>query len=304
MPCLRSVACFLLSGAVLGLALDRPGHAQPAKEGAAAGQPVKVIVKKDVVYGSVHGAGLLADIAYPEGAGPVPAMVSVHGGRWVASSRTDAGEGAIDVAQWAGFGFFAMTIDYRLAGCTPPPACYQDLQCAIRWVHAHAAAYRIDPDRIFLIGMSAGGHLVSLAATLGESQFPKTGGWEKHSADVRGVISLSAPYELEKLSWGNLWKPAGGDPQEARRLASPIRHITAKTKPMLILHSDNDGSVPVQQAMDMAEALEKAKVRHRLALFKNKGHMRVTDEVIKETRAFIEEISRSKPGPSKQRSAR
>src|SRR5262245_48022119 len=79
-------------------------------------QPAKLVVKKDVVYGNVQGAGLLADIAYPEGAKKLPVILSVHGGRWVGSNRTDAREGAIDVEQWAGFGLFAMTIDYRLAG--------------------------------------------------------------------------------------------------------------------------------------------------------------------------------------------
>ena len=196
-----------------------------------------------------------------------------------------------------------MTIDYRLAGCTPPPACYQDLQCAIRWVHAHADEYQLDPERIFLIGMSAGGHLVSLVATLGDGPFARTGGWEKESADIRGVISLSAPYELEQLSWGNLWKPAAGDALEARRLASPIRHISTKTRPILILHSDNDGSVPLQQAKDMAAALEKAKAPHRISIYKNQGHMRVTPDVIKETRAFIEEISKSTAEPPKNRGA-
>ncbi len=256
------------------------------------GKPAKVIAKADVLYGRVHGAGLLADIAYPEGKGPFPVILSVHGGRWVGSSKTDAGEGAINVSQWAGFGFFAMSIDYRLAGCSPPPACYQDLLCAIRWVHAHSDAYPIDTQRIFLIGMSAGGHLVSLAATLGDGKFPRTGGWDKHSTEVRGVISLSAPYELEKLSWGGNWAPASASGLAARSLASPIQHVSEKTKPILIIHSDNDGSVPVQQALDMAQALEKAKAPHRLSVHKNKGHMRVTEEVIKEARAFIDEVSK------------
>lgn len=286
---MRCLSCSLLSAALLGLAA--PAHAQPAR----------VVVKKDVVYGTVHGAGLLADIAYPDGKGPFPVILSVHGGRWVASHRSDPGEGAINVEQWAGFGFFAMSIDYRLVGCTAPPACYQDVQCAIRWVHAHKNRYPIDADRLFLIGMSAGGHLVSLAATLGDGSFPRTGGWEKHSNALRGVISLSGPYDLEKLSWGNLWKPASGDQMAARRLASPIRHVTAKTTPMLILHSDNDGSVPVQQARDMAAVLEKAGARHHLSIYKNKGHMRVTEDVIKETRAFVEEISKSKPQPPEKR---
>jgi len=235
---------------------------------------------------------LLADIAYPDGEGPFPVIVSVHGGRWVASSKTDAGEGAINVTQWAEFGYFAMSIDYRLAGCSPPPACYQDVLCAIRWIHGQAKLYPIDTERIFLIGMSAGGHLVSLAATLGDGPFPRTGGWEKQSSDVRGVISLSAPYELETLSWGKLWAPAGGDADAARRLASPIRHVGPKTKPMLIIHSDDDGSVPVQQAIDMAQTLEAAKVRHRFSLHRKKGHLRVTDEAIQETREFIQEVSR------------
>ncbi len=255
----------------------------------------KIIVKKDVVYGRVQGAGLLADVAHPEGKGPLPVILSVHGGRWVASHRNDPGEGAIDVEKWAGFGFFAMTIDYRLVGCTAPPACYQDLQCAIRWLHAHADQYPIDKERIFLIGMSAGGHLVSLAATLGAGPFARTGGWEKSSNDIRGVISLSGPYDLEELSWGNLWKPATGAQLEARRLASPIRHVSANTKPMLILHSDNDGSVPIKQAQNMADALKKVKAPHRFVQYENKGHMRVTDDVIKETRAFVEEVCKPKP---------
>jgi acetyl esterase/lipase len=257
-------------------------------------QPAKIIVKTDVVYGNVHGAGLLADVAYPEGKGPFPVILSVHGGRWVASHRNDPGEGAIDVKQWAGFGYFAMTIDSRLVGCSPPPACYQDVQCAIRWVHAHKDKYPIDADRIFLFGMSAGGHLVSLAATLGDGPYLRTGGWPKHSNDVRGVISLSGPYDLEKLSWGTLWKPAAGDQMEARKQASPIRHVSAKTKPILILHSDNDGSVPIQQAIEMAEVLEKAKAPHRLIVHKKKGHMRITEDVITQTRAFIDEISKRK----------
>ena len=288
---LAILVVFLLATGACGLA--HVAAAQPADG------PAKVIVEKNVAYGAIDGADLLADIAYPEGKGPFPVILSVHGGRWVGSSRTDAGEGAIDVAQWAGFGFFAMTIDYRLAGVKAPPACFQDLQCAIRWLHAHADKYPIDRQQVFLIGMSAGGHLVSLAATLGESHFPKTGGWEDRPAEIRGVISLSAPYELESLSWGNLWKPAEGDALEARRLASPIRHVTAQTKPMLILHSDDDGSVPVQQAIDMAHALKAAKAPHTLSLYKNQGHMRVTEDVIKEARAFIERVGNGKPLPEK-----
>ena len=92
-----------------------------------------------VVYGYVHGASLLADIARPEEGDNLPVALSIHGGRWYFGTRRDTG--AIDVRQWAGFGFFAMSIDYRLVTCSPAPAAYQDVLCAIRWVHANAGRY-------------------------------------------------------------------------------------------------------------------------------------------------------------------
>jgi len=248
----------------------------------------KVQFKEDVVYGRVQGAGLLADIAYPEGKGPFPVILSVHGGRWFRESKST--HSAIKVRQWAGLGFFAMSIDYRLVGCTPAPACYQDVLCAIRWVHAHAGQYPIDTGRIFLLGQSAGGHLVSLAATLGEGPFKRTGGWEDQPHDFRGVISVAAPYDLNQLGWGNGWTPPGQEPLAARQLASPIQHVSGKTRPILLIHSDDDQSVPIQQALAMVGVLEKARVRHRFVHYKDKGHISITEDVIREARAFVEEM--------------
>src|SRR5882724_4367193 len=166
----------------------RPASAQ--------GQP-NVTTKQDVIYGRADGAALLADIAYPEGREGLPVILSVHGGRWVGGNRTDAS--SIKVAQWAQFGFFAISIDYRLARSSPSPVQYQDFLCAIRWVHAHAPEYHIDPSRVYLIGQSAGGHMVSLAATLGEGPYPKVGGSDQASTDFRAVISVAGAYELNTL---------------------------------------------------------------------------------------------------------
>ena len=249
----------------------------------------KIVYRENVVYGQVHGAGLLADVAFGESKQPLPAILSVHGGRWRGGHKKDTS--TIQVKQWAGFGFFAMSIDYRLVGCTPAPACYQDMQCAIRYLHANAKELNIDTDRIFLLGQSAGGHMVSLAATLGDGPFPRTGGWEEACNDFRAVISLAANYELNTLSWGSIWTPATGDPIEARKLASPVNHVSKETKPLLILHSDNDRSVPIENALLMVEALEKADARHTFHRYPTAGHMQVTDEVIKRALEFIEQQS-------------
>lgn len=255
---------------------------------AASAQDAMVEVETNVIYGADQGSALVADLAYPSGARGMPAIVYVHGGSWRGGSRN--GNGALDVEQWAGFGFFAMTIDYRLVGATPAPAAYQDVQTAIRWVHAHADEYRIDQDRIYLIGNSSGGHLVALVATLGEGPYERVGGWENFRTDVRAVISAAGPYDLNSLSWGGLWTPVEGAAREVRRIASPIHNIGPGTKPILIVHSDDDRSVPIQQAVDMAAALDAAGVYHRFVHYEDRGHMSVTDEVTEHTLAFIAEV--------------
>jgi len=258
-----------------------------------------VVTKTDVIYGRVEGSALLANIAYPDGPALKPAIISVHGGRWRAGNRADAS--SIKVTQWAEFGYFAMSIDYRLVGGSPAPAPQLDLLCAIRWLHAHAEEYRIDPERVYLIGQSAGGQMVSLIAAAGEAGFPRVGGWEKARSDVRAVISVAATYELNSLSWGNLWTPvdsAQGKPvaglEEARRHASPITHVKPGMTPLLVIHSDDDKSVLVQQATDMAEKLKAAGVQHRYVHYTDKGHMGITDDVIREARAFIAEVEQKK----------
>src|SRR5690348_1653538 len=90
----------LLAACVVLLDLATPASAE-----------AKIVYLEDVVYGQVQGAGLLADVAYPESKQPLPVILSVHGGRWRAGHRRDGS--SINVKQWAGLGFFAMSIDYR-----------------------------------------------------------------------------------------------------------------------------------------------------------------------------------------------
>ncbi len=279
---MRRMRIFLFAAAAFAF-LPTVGMAQPS---------APVVTKTDVIYGRVEGSALLANIAYPDGPALKPAIISVHGGRWRAGNRADAS--SIKVTQWAEFGFFAMSIDYRLVGGSPAPAPYLDMLTAIRWLHAHAEDYRIDPERVYLIGQSAGGQMVSLFATAGEAGFPRVGGWETARTDVRAVISVAATYELNGLSWGNLWTPVSGNVEDARRHASPITHVNPTMKPLLIIHSDDDKSVPVQQANEMAAKVAAAGVKHRYVHHTDKGHMGITDDVIKEARAFIAEVEQKK----------
>ncbi len=254
----------------------------------------RVVVRRtDVIYGRVQGAALLADLAFPEGDDVKPAILYVFGGRWRSGSRVNNQGNWERLANLAESGFFTMTIDHRLVGGSPAPAPYEDTLCAIRWLHAHAGEYGVDQNRIFLIGNSSGGHLVALAATLGDGPFARAGGWEKSRSDFRAAISVAAPYDLNTLSWGNLWTPVSGDVEAARRQASPNFQIGPNSRPLLVIHSDDDQSVPITQALDMVDALKAAKVLHKFVRYANRGHVGLTDEVLHEAQVFIDEIEKT-----------
>ena len=130
--------------------------------------------------------------------------------------------------------------------------------------------------------------MVSLAATLGDGPYPRTGGWEKASNEIAAVISVAANYELNSLSWGKIWKPDQGDPVRSRRQASPVSHVRNGMVPFLIIHSDNDESVPIDNALMMVDALDKAGAEYMFHRYPDAGHMGITEEVKKRSREFIE----------------
>ncbi|MEX2286878.1 MAG: prolyl oligopeptidase family serine peptidase, partial [Planctomycetaceae bacterium] len=175
---------------------------------------------------------------------------------------------------------------------------YQDFQCAIRYVHAHAQELYVDTTRIFLIGQSSGGHMVSLAATLGDGDYPRTGGWEKSSNDFKAAISVAAAYDLTTLDWGALWTPPDVAADAARAQASPTKHVTKNSKPLLIMHSDNDTSVPIGNALAMVDVLQKTGAQHTFHRYPKMGHMGINQEVIDKSLAFIKEVA-AKPADEK-----
>ena len=128
--------------------------------------------------------------------------------------------------------------------------------------------------------------MVSLAATLGDGPFRRTGGWTKASNNFRAVISVAANYELTTLSWGKIWK-TGKDVVKSRKLASPVNHVRKSMKPLLILHSDNDRSVPIDNALMMVKALKKTGAVHTFHRYPSMGHMGINKEVIKRSLEFI-----------------
>jgi acetyl esterase/lipase len=126
-----------------------------------------IVIEENITYGKAGDTELKLDLARPQGDGPFPAIVFIHGGGWY-QGNPQGYRGQIQEA--ARRGYVAATISYRLmqfdeskketTTATPIfPAQIHDAKAAIRWVRANASKYHINPNRIGVTGGSAGGHL-------------------------------------------------------------------------------------------------------------------------------------------------
>src|SRR5262245_34711469 len=165
---------------------------------------------EEVVYAEIGGVQLWYDHYRPLGtAGPHPAVVLVHGGGWAGGDPSQAGPNAMHFAKR---GIATVSISYRLAPAHPFPAALDDVRRGLRWVRAHAAELDIDPDRLALVGLSAGAHLAVLAhlardvAALRADLPPELA---DVSEEVRGVVAHYGPYDLARRKPVDGYDPIG-----------------------------------------------------------------------------------------------
>jgi acetyl esterase/lipase len=240
--------------------------------------PREIVVLHDVVIGKGGGRDLHADIAYPKAqGGPLPAVIFIHGGGWLAGSHHQA-----PIQMLARAGFFAASVEYRLSGEAKWPAQIEDCKLGVRWLRANAAQYNVDPNRIGVWGESAGGHLVACLGTMGdEKEDEGDGGWPGVSSAVQAVVDYFGPTDF--IDPGNytpvaiaMTEQLFGVPHEQNpelwRSGSPLAFVKAGDPPMLIIHGDSDGLVPLAQSTVFDAALTKAGVPHQLVIVKNGNH--------------------------------
>jgi acetyl esterase len=226
-------------------------------------------VRNDVEYGTANGKRLLLDAYVPAGGeARRPAVVMIHGGGWRVG---DKASWADEAQRFAGHGWVAFSINYRLDEPSVFPAEIDDAQAAVRWVRAHAEEYRVDPARIAALGESAGGHLTAMLATLGSGSLDD-------GARIRVGAAWSPPVDLRALagSRGDGWAvPLLGCTlatcPDRLDQASPVTHVDRTDAPLYLANS-TDELVPLSQAQAMAERLQASGVEHRLDVFPGTRH--------------------------------
>ena len=229
----------------------------------------------NIQYGEAGGEKLLLDAHVPAGDGKFPVVLLVHGGGW---SAGDKEADIVPVFAAAATNFTWFTINYRLAPTNRWPACYEDVQTAIRWVKNHAGQFKGDPDRIALLGYSAGGHLVTLAATRADTD-----------TRVQAIVGFAPPTDLVTDAqrrgsldkWPSMKGLLGGaslDDGTLKQLEkmSPLNHVEPGLPPFLLIQGDLDQSVAHDLTVNFQAKLQAANVSCDLITITNGTH-RIND---------------------------
>lgn len=253
--------------------------------------------KMDLVYGEVHGTGLLMDVFTPKDKANGLAIVDVASGAW----HSDRGKiRDHTLAQLyrifcsRGYTVFAIRPGSRTRYTGLEMA--NHVRMGIRYIKLHAVEYKIDPDRIGLTGASAGGHLATLVAVTPEAGKPEASQpLQRLGTQVRAAAVFFPPTDF--LDWNG--KPAdtkmladlfflGGikghseeEIQERARQLSPAQLVKAQPIPFLLVHGDADPVVPLQQSQRMVAALKAAGGTAELIVKQGGGHpwMTLPEEV-------------------------
>jgi acetyl esterase/lipase len=240
----------------------------------------EIVFEAGLEFAKPGGESLQLNLARPKSpSGKTPAILCIHGGGFRAGKREGWDARCKLLAER---GYVAATVTYRLAPKSQFPAAVEDCKAAVRWLRANAEKYSIDPDRIGVIGDSAGGHLAQfLGVTNGVAQFEGDGGNASLSSRVSCVVNYYGPSDLTK-SYGKsvdaaevlpLWL-GGDDSKEHRRhiLASPLYWVTPAAAPTLLLQGTEDKYVNHEQAVWMRDRLKSAEVDVEFLSLEGAGH--------------------------------
>ncbi len=265
---------------LLGCSTTGAGNEALAKQLRLSGKEFGFTKHRGLVYTVQKGRRRRLDLCLPNIPGPHPVALVIHGGAWRSGSRSML-DGRVLMEALALEGIAAASMSYRLAPRYPHPAQIEDCRLALAFLHAEAALYDLDPDRVCAIGASSGGHLAGLLGTMGDasSQRPDC------------VVAICAPM--------NLVPTAGETPtqvqiesvatflgiekgiglaealrllQERGRAASPLEYVSQDDPPMLLIQGELDPFVPKSQATAMSAALAENGVRHDIYEVKGGSH--------------------------------
>jgi acetyl esterase/lipase len=234
---------------------------------------------------------LRLDVYQPKDAGTGrPVVVFFYGGSWL---RGDRSQYRFVGAALAERGFVAVLPDYRLFPKARFPAFVDDGAQAVAWVQQHAREFGGDPQRIVLMGHSAGAHMAAYLA-FNHDYLKRAGGKPE---GIAGLIGLSGPYVLRPNS--RVLHRIFGKPYTTKDW-QPVHFVDATSPPALLVHGEDDGVVSVEQTRELTAALKRHQVPVETEILAGRGHAATvagfslvlrSEALIADTTRFIERVT-------------
>jgi acetyl esterase/lipase len=281
--------------------------------------PAGTAVERDLVFARVGEKNLVLDLYRPENrSGNLPVVVWVYGGAWRTRNRVPQAPRA----SWlAAHGYAVAVIDYRLSPEALFPAQINDCKAAVRWLRTNAAQFGLDAGHIGAWGESSGGHLAALlGVTGGVADLEGDLGNAVQSSRVQAVVDFFGPTDFLQmdahalpgatLKHDPLASPesqlvGGAIKENVQKVAraNPITYVTKDAPPFLIVHGEQDLSVPLHQSELLYEALKRAPAEvtfYKIAGAGHSGSTFYTEMMQAAVRAFFDKHLKPRPNPDPQ----
>jgi acetyl esterase/lipase len=241
-------------------------------------------ITTDIVYGHKDGLALTMDVYQPKEKRNDAAILFMVSGGWYSTWRP--AEESLPLFQPyldAGYTMFAVR-----HGSSPRytiPEAIGDVRRAVRFVRNNADDYGIDPEKLGVMGMSAGGHLALVLGTTGDDGLASGDEIEKSPSRVAAVVALVPPTDLRVAVWESPESlpayrnfPALDLAMDKASASSPLVHVTKDDAPALVIMGGKDELVPPKHGQWIADAFDREKVRHKLIIIADAGHGLEGDE--------------------------
>jgi acetyl esterase/lipase len=223
------------------------------------------LLLSDQLYG--HGPRQSLDIWVPENAKAddhLPVVVFFYGGGWDSGDRDSYGFVGRALASQ---GFLVVIPDYRLTPKAHWPDFLHDSAAAVAWTHEHIAKLGGDPDRIALMGHSAGAYNAAMLAL--DPQWLHGAGSDP--AVIRGVAGLAGPYDFLPMEKGGSADRAMGKVRPVEK-TQPIAFARNDAPPLWLATGDEDETVRPRNSQNLAAAIERAGGSAALRIYPGVGH--------------------------------
>lgn len=237
-------------------------------------------IEKDIAYlapDRKEKADLYLPASNPSGARR-PAVVIIHGGGWTGGDKGAAREINIGT-NLALNGYVGLSINYVLASTNKGtakatwPQNLHDCMTAVRWLRKNAERLQVNPERIGVIGGSAGGHLAAMLAVIGgKDGLDPQGPYGEFSCRVQCAVDLYGPADLSGRLHLTMLGRSSEEAPELYRAASPVTYVDKLDPPILIVHGTADKTVDVAQSRLFAAKLKEAGARHELVIVEGAPH--------------------------------